>query len=173
MASPCVIFFDELDSLAPSRGRFADSGGVVDRHVLNMDLIAEIDSLDDVRIFLLGATNRPDLLDPSLLIPGRFDIIIEVGRCKEAREREHVLRAAGRNVNFADDVNLEEIAHSCALLSTGAELQAVISRASLDAVRKRITEIEENVASPGETLLVSQNNLRNAVKEVILGWHRL
>lgn len=69
-ATPCVIFFDELDSLAPNRGRSGDSGGVMDRVV--SQLLAELDGLNkSCDVFVIGATNRPDLLDSALLRPGR------------------------------------------------------------------------------------------------------
>lgn len=72
-ARPCVIFFDELDSVAPARGNQGDSGGVMDRIV--SQLLAELDSVSDKTgssdVFVIGATNRPDLLDPALLRPGR------------------------------------------------------------------------------------------------------
>lgn len=69
-ATPCVIFFDELDSLAPNRGRSGDSGGVMDRVVAQ--LLAELDGVTKSRdVFVIGATNRPDLVDPALLRPGR------------------------------------------------------------------------------------------------------
>jgi peroxin-6 len=71
-AKPCVVFFDELDSVAPKRGNHGDSGGVMDRIV--SQLLAELDGMadgDGGDVFVLGATNRPDLLDPALLRPGR------------------------------------------------------------------------------------------------------
>ena len=69
-ASPCIIFFDELDSLAPNRGNSGDSGGVMDRVVSQM--LAELDGLQKSKLlFVIGATNRPDLIDPALLRPGR------------------------------------------------------------------------------------------------------
>ena len=69
-AAPCVIFFDELDSIAPNRGRSGDSGGVMDRVV--SQLLAELDGLQKSEdVFVIGATNRPDLVDPALLRPGR------------------------------------------------------------------------------------------------------
>jgi peroxin-6 len=73
-ARPCVIFFDELDSVAPKRGEKGDSGGVMDRIV--SQLLAELDGMADGGdgagdVFVIGATNRPDLLDPALLRPGR------------------------------------------------------------------------------------------------------
>lgn len=72
-ARPCVIFFDELDSVAPKRGNQGDSGGVMDRIV--SQLLAELDGMSDgsgADVFVIGATNRPDLLDPALLRPGRY-----------------------------------------------------------------------------------------------------
>lgn len=76
-ARPCVIFFDELDSVAPKRGNHGDSGGVMDRIV--SQLLAELDGLSGGKagadVFVIGATNRPDLLDPALLRPGRYAIL--------------------------------------------------------------------------------------------------
>lgn len=73
-AKPCVIFFDELDSVAPKRGNQGDSGGVMDRIV--SQLLAELDGMSEGNggndVFVIGATNRPDLLDPALLRPGRY-----------------------------------------------------------------------------------------------------
>ena len=72
-ARPCVIFFDELDSVAPKRGNQGDSGGVMDRIV--SQLLAELDGMSNGLggdVFVIGATNRPDLLDPALLRPGRY-----------------------------------------------------------------------------------------------------
>jgi len=71
-AKPCIVFFDELDSVAPKRGKHGDSGGVMDRIV--SQLLAELDGISsgkDGAVFVIGATNRPDLLDPALLRPGR------------------------------------------------------------------------------------------------------
>ena len=71
-ARPCVIFFDELDSIAPKRGDKGDAGGVMDRIV--SQLLAELDGMDsNANVFVMGATNRPDLLDSALLRPGRYD----------------------------------------------------------------------------------------------------
>ena len=79
-ARPCVVFFDELDSVAPKRGNQGDSGGVMDRIV--SQLLAELDGMSDGDgggVFVVGATNRPDLLDPALLRPGRFDKMLYLG----------------------------------------------------------------------------------------------
>lgn len=100
--APCVLFFDELDSLAPIRGRSGDSGGVMDRVV--SQLLTEIDGLDKFssassgsnnssQIFLIGATNRPDLIDTSLLRPGRFDKLIYVPIPKSFHERLNIFKS--------------------------------------------------------------------------------
>lgn len=98
--SPCILFFDELDSLAPIRGRAGDSGGVMDRVV--SQLLTEIDGLDKLQaslndkptqIFLIGATNRPDLIDPSLLRPGRFDKLVYVPISHDLNERINIFKA--------------------------------------------------------------------------------
>lgn len=91
--SPCIIFFDELDALAPNRGRSGDSGGVMDRIV--SQLLAELDGLQSNRdLFVIGATNRPDLIDPSLLRPGRFDKLVFAGLSESPEHRLQVLKAA-------------------------------------------------------------------------------
>jgi peroxin-6 len=87
-ARPCVVLFDELDSVAPKRGNQGDSGGVMDRIV--SQLLAELDGMSGSGeedgaagggqgVFVIGATNRPDLLDPALLRPGRFDKMLYLG----------------------------------------------------------------------------------------------
>ncbi len=93
LASPCILFFDELDSLAPRRGRTSsDSSGVSDRLV--SQLLTEIDQQQqDHHIFIIGATNRPDLLDDALLRPGRFDKLIYIGISNEHDDRRQMFLA--------------------------------------------------------------------------------
>jgi len=79
-AKPSVLFFDEIDALAPARGSGSDSGGVVDRIV--SQLLTELDGAQQATdVFVISATNRPDLLDPALLRPGRFDKLIGLDIC--------------------------------------------------------------------------------------------
>lgn len=79
-ASPCVLFFDEFDCLCPNRGNAGDSGGVMDRVV--SQLLAEMDNMMENQLFILAATNRPDLIDPALLRPGIFIYIsYSIYRC--------------------------------------------------------------------------------------------
>ncbi|KAG7671202.1 hypothetical protein Ndes2526B_g02331 [Nannochloris sp. 'desiccata'] len=139
-ARPCVVFFDELDSLAPARGRGSDSGGVMDRVV--SQLLAEIDSAqsgggtDDV--FIIGATNRPDLLDPALLRPGRLDKLLYVGVASDAVSQLKVITALTRKFSMDSDVELEEIARKCPPRLTGADLYALCSDAWMVALKRRV-----------------------------------
>lgn len=164
-ARPCVIFFDELDSLAPARGRGSDSGGVMDRVV--SQLLAEIDSAqsgsgtDD--IFIIGATNRPDLLDPALLRPGRLDKLLYVG-VASAPENIAVLKALTRKFSLADDVNLLEIANLCSNRLTGADMYALCSSAWMFAF-KRVISTDHSTCSP-EDIQVCQADFVNASSSI-------
>jgi peroxin-6 len=94
-ARPCVIFFDELDSLAPNRGNGQDSGGVMDRIV--SQLLAELDGLQKSGdVFVIGATNRPDLIDTALLRPGRFDRLVYLGISEDKESQLKIVEAQTR-----------------------------------------------------------------------------
>lgn len=99
-ARPCVVFFDELDSVAPKRGNQGDSGGVMDRIV--SQLLAELDGMsggedgDSGGVFVIGATNRPDLLDSALLRPGRFDKMLYLGVSDTHEKQLRILEALTR-----------------------------------------------------------------------------
>jgi SpoVK/Ycf46/Vps4 family AAA+-type ATPase len=145
-ARPCVVFFDELDSLAPARGRGSDSGGVMDRVV--SQLLAEIDSAqsgsgtDDV--FIIGATNRPDLLDPALLRPGRLDKLLFVGVASDATSQLKVIKALTRKFAMDRDVELEIIAEKCPPRLTGADLYALCSDAWMVALKRRVASSDSD-----------------------------
>lgn len=98
-ARPCVVFFDELDSVAPKRGNQGDSGGVMDRIV--SQLLAELDGMSSGEdsaggVFVIGATNRPDLLDSALLRPGRFDKMLYLGVSDTHEKQLRILEALTR-----------------------------------------------------------------------------
>ncbi|XP_067945563.1 uncharacterized protein [Watersipora subatra] len=140
-ASPCVVFFDELDSLAPNRGRSGDSGGVMDRVV--SQLLAELDGLvKSCDVFAIGATNRPDLLDPALLRPGRFDKLVYVGISSTASERLTVLKAISRKFNLDPDCDLELVSQRCPSNMTGADLYALCADAMTNAIKRQIDLVQ-------------------------------
>ncbi|MCC6178712.1 MAG: CDC48 family AAA ATPase [Chloroflexi bacterium] len=130
-AAPCLLFFDDLDSIAPMRGG-DQAGGAVDRVV--SQLLTELDTLDELsEVIVLGATNRPDLVDPALLSPRRFAYVVELALPNETARRE-ILAAHTRKMPLADDVNLEALAALSDGFS-GADLAAVCQRAALAEIR--------------------------------------
>ncbi|XP_041004972.1 peroxisome biogenesis protein 6 isoform X2 [Juglans microcarpa x Juglans regia] len=143
-ARPCVIFFDELDSLAPARGASGDSGGVMDRVVSQM--LAEIDGLNDSSqdLFIIGASNRPDLIDPALLRPGRFDKLLYVGVNSDASYRERVLKALTRKFKLHQDVSLYSIAKKCPPNFTGADMYALCADAWFHAAKRKVLGVDSD-----------------------------
>ncbi len=132
--APCVIFFDEVDSLAGRRG--VEQGTKVTERVLNQ-ILAEIDGLEDLKdILVIGATNRPDLLDPALLRPGRFDRILLVNAPSE-EGRKMVLEIHTKKMPLAKNVDLDDIAKKSSGY-TGADLEAVTREAGMLALRESI-----------------------------------
>jgi peroxin-6 len=133
-AAPCVIFFDEIDALAPNRGAASDSGGVMDRVV--SQLLAELDGVQpSAQVFALAATNRPDLLDPSLLRPGRFDKLVYIGVAEDRAQQLQVLTALTRKFALAADVSLPALAERCSLRFSGADFYALCADALMRAIR--------------------------------------
>ncbi|KAI8814768.1 AAA-domain-containing protein [Cladochytrium replicatum] len=158
-AAPSVIFFDELDSVAPKRGEKGDSGGVMDRIV--SQLLAELDGMADAGkagggedgnapklgdVFVIGATNRPDLLDPALLRPGRFDKLLYLGVSETHEQQLNIIQALTRKFNFAPGTNLKRVAEMCPFHYTGADFYALCSDAMLKAILRTISVIDERIA---------------------------
>ncbi|KAL0113101.1 hypothetical protein PUN28_012368 [Cardiocondyla obscurior] len=156
-AAPCIVFFDELDSLAPNRGRSGDSGGVMDRVV--SQLLAEMDGLEESgSIFIIGATNRPDLIDPALLRPGRFDKMLYVGIHSDRVSKLSVLEAQTRKFEFRENGReLEQVVDRLPKNVTGADLYSVSSNAWLNAVREMLAKHQENERI-NKDYLVEENN---------------
>jgi len=139
-ASPSIIFFDEIDSIAPHRGLSHDSQ--VTERVVNT-LLSEMDGLEELNdIVVLAATNRPDMIDGALLRPGRFDRLLFVG-APSKDERLEILKIHSKNMPLSKDVNLAKIAEKTEGY-TGADLEAVCREAGLLALRKDIKAKEVN-----------------------------
>ncbi|GFO27941.1 peroxisome assembly factor 2-like [Plakobranchus ocellatus] len=165
-ASPCVIFFDELDSLAPNRGRSGDSGGVMDRIV--SQLLAELDGLHQSHdIFVIGATNRPDLLDPALLRPGRFDKLLYLGVCGDSKAHLSILQAQTKKFKLTKDLDLMRVAEKCPSNLTGADLYALCADAMLNCMRRKINKLEAGADSEEENLEVSEEDFDSALKVLV------
>nr|WP_255671602.1 AAA family ATPase [Glycomyces amatae] len=133
-ASPTLMFFDELDALAPVRGGGTD-GGTADRVVAA--LLTELDGAESLRdVVVVGATNRPDMIDPALLRPGRLERLVYVPP-PDAHGRADILRANAKNVPFADDVDLDAVADELWLYSA-ADCAALVREAALTAMRESL-----------------------------------
>lgn len=133
-ASPTLMFFDELDALAPVRGGGTD-GGTADRVVAA--LLTELDGAESLRdVVVVGATNRPDMIDPALLRPGRLERLVYVPP-PDANGRADILRANAKNVPFADDVDLDAVADELWLYSA-ADCAALVREAALTAMRESL-----------------------------------
>ncbi|KAI7871610.1 P-loop containing nucleoside triphosphate hydrolase protein [Spinellus fusiger] len=147
-AKPCVIFFDELDSVAPKRGEKGDSGGVMDRIV--SQLLAELDGMSEGEtgagdVFVIGATNRPDLLDPALLRPGRFDKLLYLGVSDTHDAQLRIIQALTRKFRLHPELDLAHVAERCPFHYTGADFYALCSDAMLKAMTRVADTIEQKV----------------------------
>ena len=137
-AAPCVLFFDELDSIAKSRGgSHGDGGGASDR-VINQ-ILTEMDGMNSKKnVFIIGATNRPDIIDPAVMRPGRLDQLIYIPLPDKA-SRVAILQANFRKSPLAQDVDIDAIAAATHGFS-GADLSAIAQRACKLAIRESITK---------------------------------
>jgi transitional endoplasmic reticulum ATPase len=141
--APCIIFIDELDSLVPARGSGMGEPQVTER-VVNT-ILAEMDGLEELQsVVVIGATNRPNLIDPALMRPGRLDELIYVG-VPDAAGRERILRIQTGKMPLADDVDLAEIAARTERF-TGADLEDVVRRAGLAALRESLANTAVTMA---------------------------
>ncbi|KAI1176915.1 peroxisomal biogenesis factor 6 [Nemania sp. FL0916] len=147
-ARPCVVFFDELDSVAPKRGNQGDSGGVMDRIV--SQLLAELDGMsggDDGGggVFVIGATNRPDLLDQALLRPGRFDKMLYLGVSDTHEKQLTIMEALTRKFTIHPSVSLATVAQHLPFTYTGADFYALCSDAMLKAVTRQAAAVDAKI----------------------------
>ena len=145
-ARPCILFFDELDSLAPMRGRGSDSGGVMDRVV--SQLLTELDGVQEgTDVFVIGATNRPDLLESALLRPGRFDRLLYLGIATDREAQMKVMSALTRKFTLSSDVNLNAVLEKCPLTFTGADFYALCSTALANSIQDKVMQFEAHIGT--------------------------
>jgi len=161
-ASPCIIFLDEVDSVVPARGEGSTDSHVAER-VLSQ-FLTEMDGLEELNgVFVMGATNRVDLIDPAMLRPGRFDDVIELGLPNDDAKLQ-ILTVHLRNKPLAENINVEAIAQRCINFS-GAELAAVCNRAALVALRRTIaTNTQEDGANL--SVLIEKDDFEEVMTEM-------
>ncbi|PON46956.1 Peroxisome biogenesis factor, partial [Parasponia andersonii] len=153
-AAPCLLFFDEFDSIAPKRGH--DNTGVTDR-VVNQ-FLTELDGVEVLTgVFVFAATSRPDLLDAALLRPGRLDRLLFCDFPSQ-RERLDILTVLSRKLPLASDVELDAIARMTEGFS-GADLQALLSDAQLEAVHDLLGG--ESINEPGKKPVITDTLLKS------------
>ena len=166
-AAPCLVFFDEIDALVPRRGSGASDAGVSERVV--GQFLAELDGVEKLTgVLVLAATNRPDMVDPALLRPGRFDVVVEIALPDEPA-RLAILQVQVRGKPLAQEVRLETIAANTEGL-TGADLGAICQHAALNAVRERIEQAKDKNGAGTEPadaypLLIEARHFDAALKD--------
>jgi transitional endoplasmic reticulum ATPase len=149
MSAPSIVFFDEIDSLVPRRGSGYGDSGVTDRVI--SQLLTEIDGITALQdVVVIAATNRPDMVDPAVLRPGRFDRLIYVPEPSE-EARLQILNIHSKGMPLTKDVNLQELAQLTKGYS-GADIESVCREAALYALRKDISAKEVAFADFQEAL---------------------
>jgi cell division protease FtsH len=173
--APCIIFIDELDALGKARG-VGMAGGHDEREQTLNQLLVELDGFDpNVGVILMAATNRPEILDPALLRPGRFDRQVLVDR-PDKTGRTDILKIYVNRVETEDDIDAERIAGMTAGM-VGADLANLINEAALLAVRRNkerigMSEVEEAVERVVAGL-EKKNRLINQEEKEIVAYHEL
>ncbi|XP_043111095.1 nuclear valosin-containing protein-like isoform X2 [Puntigrus tetrazona] len=166
-SAPCVIFFDEIDALCPRRSEH-ESGASV--RVVNQ-LLTEMDGMQNrQQVFIMAATNRPDIIDPAVLRPGRLDKTLYVG-LPPAADRHAILvtiTKSGTRPLLDSDVSLEEIAHDARCESfTGADLSALVREACVNALRGHLSSGPAHThTEPVKDIRVSRVHFEDAFKKV-------
>ena len=147
--SPCIIFFDEIDSLGGKRG--IEQGTKVTERVLNQ-LLSEMDGIEDLKnIMVIGATNRPDMLDPALLRPGRFDRVLLVDvPSKEGRKK--IIEIHTKNMPLGKNVKISELVKKTEGF-VGADMENLVKEAGMLALRKNLNAKEVKMEDFEEALM--------------------
>ena len=162
-ASPCIIFFDEIDALVPSRGGSASDSHVSER-VLSQ-FLAELDGIEELKgVLILGATNRADMLDPAVMRTGRFDEHFEI-LAPEQKDREEIFAVHLKNKPLVKKVDIKTLASKTEGFS-GADISGVCNQAALKAVRRAVQKIKE---APDKKVKVelTEKDLLESIQEAV------
>jgi transitional endoplasmic reticulum ATPase len=156
-AAPCVIFFDELDAVAPRRGGSEGDAHVTER--LLSQMLTELDGLEDLKgVVVIGATNRPDIIDEALLRPGRFDRILEVP-APDREARKHIIQIHTKKKPLESDVNLDKLVEMTEGM-TGADIAALVNAAAMSAIKERVRQ------KSGSKLRISMKHFETGLNKV-------
>ncbi len=161
--APCIIFFDEIDALAPKRG-----SGTTDSHVSERvisQLLTEMDGLEELRgVFILAATNRIDIIDPALLRPGRFDLLLQIPP-PDAEARLEIFKIHTAKSPLTKNVSLKELAEGTEGF-TGAEIEAICREATMRTIRRFLNSGTDSETAKPHKLEVTMEDMREAVKKI-------
>ncbi len=162
-ASPCIIFFDEIDSIVPERGHGGGDSGVTQRVI--SQFLTEMDGIEELKgVMVLGATNRKDLIDPALLRTGRFDFILTVGM-PDAGTRREIFDIHTRGKPLDSNVNIDSLVQKTDGMS-GSDIEAVCRRATMNVLRSFIHEHKEAADKKKKSLKIATGDLEQALEEV-------
>ncbi|HEX6671859.1 MAG TPA: CDC48 family AAA ATPase [Nitrososphaeraceae archaeon] len=163
-AAPCVIFFDEIDAIAPTRS--GSDGG--DSHVterLVSQMLTEIDGLDDLKgVVIIGATNRPDIIDKALLRPGRFDRLLEIP-IPDNYTRKQILQVHLKKKPLGADVNIDKLVELTDSF-TGAEIESLVNAAAIAAVKEHVIIREQKEQNKNQKTDTSKTNTSKTQEEI-------
>ncbi len=164
-AAPCIVFMDELDSLVPTRGGMMGDSQVTER-VLSQ-LLTELDGLEELRdVVIIGATNRPDMIDQALLRPGRFDKMLYVA-LPDLEARKEILKIHLKDRPLSKDISMDDLAKRTEGYS-GADIQAVVETASMLAIREYVDKYKGSdvLKAKLKELEVTRKNFDDALGKV-------
>jgi transitional endoplasmic reticulum ATPase len=160
LAAPCIIFFDEIDALCPVRGSGSSDSGVGDRIV--SQFLTEVDGIEELKgVVVLGATNRLDMVDPALLSPGRFDLVVDLP-VPDRNTRRAILAVHARGKPLASDVDMDTLADLTEGLM-GGDIASLCRRATMHAIRDYV---EQQGGEQSEVLL-SARHFGHALEAVV------
>jgi transitional endoplasmic reticulum ATPase len=164
-AAPCIIFFDEIDALVPARNAGGSDAHVAER-VLSQ-FLTELDGVEELKgVLVLGATNRPDMLDPAVLRPGRFDEIVDIP-LPDQESRRLIFEVHLRNKPLAPGISAASLAARTDGFS-GADIQGVCTKAALHAVRRAVASRIGTPSQKEAPVIVRPDDLEMALKEAAL-----
>jgi transitional endoplasmic reticulum ATPase len=164
-ASPCIIFFDEVDSVAPTRGSSLGDSHVSERVI--SQFLTEMDGLEELRnVIIIAATNRPDIIDSALLRPGRFDRLLFVPP-PDLEARKQIFKIHTRKTPLAEDVNLDELARKTDGY-TGADIASLANTGVMLALREHISKAKdpEDAKKRAKGLKVAKRHFDEALQKI-------
>ncbi len=164
-ASPCIIFFDEIDSIAPVRGSNAGDSHVTERVI--SQFLTELDGLEELRnVVIIAATNRPDIIDSALLRPGRFDRLLYVPP-PDLEARKQIFKIRTKKTPLEEDVKLDELAKMTEGY-TGADIANVCNTAMMSALRELISKAKDaqDAKKKAKALKVSRKDFEEALQKI-------